>query len=233
VEELAYQFLLQSGYPRPSLITDLSVLPNLPQTDGNGTAPSIVVVDPDSAESLAVIKVIQANDTVGFDQHALATGQFASQVGGDAVQAFVIRVDFAASEEAQQVQFFRVWPGDQRLQLTAKTFPDLDTLKISHKLSRTNAQNSDSDGISNRVRAIGRASASRRVDQPPPNGLLVGLYLPAALLGFLLLIDCIVDFITGAGLVSGAQGGLAVGIALLLTVPAAIRYYVFVSKSPN
>ena len=232
MEELAYQFLLQSGYPRASLITDLSILPKLPQNDGNGAAPSIIVVDPGSAECLAVIKVIEANDTVGFDENALATGRFANQIGGDAVQAFVIRVDFAASDESQQVQFFRVWPGDQQLQLTAKTFPDLDTLRISHKLSRSSAQYSDFDGVSHRVRAFGRAPASRRAGLPP-NGLLVGLYLPAALLGFVLLLDCIVDFITGSGFVSSAQSGLAVGIALLFTVPAAIRYYGFVSNPPN
>ena len=232
MEELAYQFLLQSGYPRASLVTDLSILPKLPQIEGHGSAPSIVVVDPNSAECLAVIKVIAADDPDGFDQNALTTGKFANQIGGDAIQAFVIRVDFTASDESQQVQFFRVWPGDQRLQLTAKTFPDLETLKISHRLSSSSVQTSDIGGARPSTRAHGRAAVSRQIGQSS-NGLLIGLYLPAALLGFVLLVDCIVDFITGSGFISSAQSGLAVGIALLLTIPAAIRYYSVVSNPPN
>ena len=130
------------------------------------------------------------------------------------------------------MQFFRVWPGDQRLQLTAKTFPDLETLKISHRLSSSSVQTSDIGGARPSTRAHGRAAVSRQIGQSS-NGLLIGLYLPAALLGFVLLVDCIVDFITGSGFISSAQSGLAVGIALLLTIPAAIRYYDVVSNPPN
>lgn len=231
MEDLIYQFLLQSGYPRASLIADMSMLPKLPLGDGNGTVPTFVVVDPDNAQCLAVIKVIAAGDAEGFDQYALTTGQFANQIGGDTVQGFVINVDFNASEESQQVQFFRVWPGDQPAQLSAKTFPDIDTLKISNKLAVSGARHNDADGVRHRARAFGRTPSAHGAG---PQGVgMLGLYLPAALLMVLLVIDFFLESFTGTGIVSSAQSHLAVGIALLSTLPAAIRYLGAVSKQRN
>jgi len=231
VEELIYQFLLHAGYPKASLISDLSTLPQVGSTQGNGTIPTFAVQDPDTAECLAVIKVIAADDEIGFDKQVLTTGKFANQIGGDAVQGFVIRVDVDAIE-GSQVQFFRVWPTDQQSELTAKTFPDIDTLKVARQMISTEPRRAAAEPVTSRRQTLsqGRSSRAKRRSGVFPR---IGFYLPAAALTALLVIDWVFELATGSNLVNGAQRSLAVGIALLMTIPSAIRYLGEVSNQTN
>lgn len=239
MEELIYQFLLHAGYPRDSLISDLSELQLSQTKDAIADVPSFAVVDPNSSDCLAVINVIAVNNEHGLQQQVLLTRQSAQQIGQE-VQGFVILVDFAATDPANQVQFYRVWPGNGIEELSARTFPDFDSLKRSRALALSEAISLDFAEELNPHRSHG---ANQRRSSQPRNRRsgrrknrtlsLIWVYLPAVALIFLLVLDWFVERVTGMGVISGAQSNLAVGIALLLTIPAAIHYLGAVSNQPN
>ncbi len=244
MEELIYQFLLHAGYPRDSLISDLSELQLSQTKDAIADVPSFAVVDPNSSDCLAVINVIAVNNEHSLQQQVLLTRQSAQQIDQE-VQGFVILVDFAATDHANQVQFYRVWPGNGIEELSARTFPDFDSLKRSRALALSEAISLDFAEELNPHRSHGanqRRSSQPRAGQPRNRRpgkrknrtlSLIWVYLPAVALIFLLVLDWFVERVTGMGVISGAQSNLAVGIALLLTIPAAIHYLGAVSNQPN
>jgi len=179
-----------------------------PKTRKNLAPPSFVIVDPDSVVPLGIIQVVGDVDDKSLRDSAISTRRYAAALGGKAIQGFVIRVDIRAATEAEQVQFYRVWPNQSMQALSSKTFPDLDSLRVSrrlHELSSTGANQS-----SELSSAYGKPGLS--------------LYVPAILLLVVLLLDGLVSVARGAPLLSLPQSVLLIGAALLLTVPAAIRY---------
>lgn len=217
MDELIYSFLLQSEYPRSSIILDSDLLGPAAKVGSGMKVPSFIIVDPDSAHSLAVIEVVDSIDGDALRQVAVETGAYASKLGNDNIQGFVIRVDVRGRTEEEQVQFFRVWPNSTLQQLSSKTFPDLATLLVARKLIDTRlAAASESTLIVEEI----------EVDEyiEPEAGPGAGMYFPAVFLLLLVAADSYFSTTKGVPLLSLSQSVLAFGAALLFTLPAAIRY---------
>ena len=97
----------------------------------NLTPPSFVIVDPDTVEPLGVIQVVGPINDTSLRDSAISTRRYAAALGGKSIQGFVIRVNIRAATQAEQVQFYRVWPNQSMQTLSSKTFPDLD-LSLIH-----------------------------------------------------------------------------------------------------
>jgi len=209
-----------------------------PKTRKNLAPPSFVIVDPDSVVPLGIIQVVGDVDDMSLRDSAISTRRYAGALGGKAIQGFVIRVDIRAATEAEQVQFYRVWPNQSMQALSSKTFPDLDSLRVSrrlHELSSTGANqpselaNSASTSAEYKaVESILERPTLRRSGSKEKSSVYgkpgLSLYVPAILLLVVLLLDGLVSVARGAPLLSLPQSVLLIGAALLLTVPAAIRY---------
>ena len=135
MDELIYQFLLQAGYPRAAIVADASLIESARDGAPPEDATTYVVVDPETAARLAVIDVVEAIGGDALREAAAKAARYARRIGGREVQGFVIRVDTEGRCEAEQVQFYRVWPNPSIQQLTAKTFPDLDGLRVTNLLA--------------------------------------------------------------------------------------------------
>lgn len=215
MDELIYSFLLQSDYPRASVVLDSELIGPAIQVGSGAKVPSFIIVDPDSAQTLAVIEVVDAVDGDTLRQVAIETGAYAEKLGNKAIQGFLIRVDVRGRTEEEQVQFYRVWPNSTLQQLTSKTFPDLETLRVARKLadSRVAAATKKPEI----VEAV-------EMDPEPEPGPGAGMYFPAVVLLLLILIDSYFKSVKGAPLLSLSQSVLAFGAALLFALPSALRY---------
>lgn len=216
MDELIYQFLLQAGYPRASIVADATLL----TPGGRGAIPddaaTFVIVDPDSAERLAVIEVVDAVDAGTLQAVSSSTAHYARRVGGHDVQGFVIRVDPRGNKEAEQVQFYRVWPNSTMQRLSAKTFPDLDALRVARKLVMA-ATSPVGSAIVDVVDEVD-------FDAIEPTGRGgFALVMPAILLILLAIADWYLAQFRGMPLLSMTQAVLAVGAATLFTLSALVR----------
>ncbi len=217
LDDLIYSFLLQSDFPRASILLDLDLLESAAQVDAGMRSPSFIIADPLTAELLAVIDVVDAIDGDTLRQVSIETGAYASRLGGRTVQGFVIRVDVRGRTEEEQVQFYRIWPNSTLQQLSSKSFPDLDTLRVARKLvvaSKTAVANVTTVNVNRDEETDG--TVARR-----PNA---GMYIPALVLLALVIVDSVFVAYHGAPLLTVAQSVLAFGAALLFTLPEAIRY---------
>jgi len=217
LEDLIYSFLLQSDYPRASVIFDVDTLGPVALPGSGMKVPSFVIVDPDTTEILSIIEVVDSVDGDTLRQVAIETGAYASRLAGKMVQGFVIRVDVRGRSEAEQVQFYRVWPNSTLQQLTSKTFPDLETLRVARKFAAINNPKSSS----------GEPEILDLIDDEDDLPELrpdAGMYIPAAVLVVLALVDSYFAIFKDGSLLSVPQSVLAFGAALLLTLPSAIRY---------
>lgn len=214
MDDLIYSFLLQSDFPRASIILDLDLLGPSAQVDAGMRRPSFIIVDPLTADLLAVINVVDAVDGDALRQVSIETGAYASRLGERTIQGFVIRVDVRGRTEDEQVQFYRIWPNSTLQQLSSKSFPDLDTLRVARKL----------------VIAITSATANEapattdEIDDLVKRRPGVGMYFPAVALLMLVIADSFFAANRGVPLLSVSQSVLAFGAAMLLSLPAAIRY---------
>ena len=216
MDELIYQFLLQAGFPRAAIVSDAALLAPGRATTSPEDASTYAIVDPDTADRLAVIDVVGAIDGDALRENADRVGQYARRLGGDIVQGFVIRVDPNGRSDAEQVQFYRVWPNARTQQLTAKTFPDLDGLRVMHLLAIERAVPSEPEIIDlvedeepGPERASGGGAAAR--------------YVPAILLLLVAVCDWYLVQSRGGGLLSAVQAMLVIGAAALLTIVALVR----------
>ncbi|NND89305.1 MAG: hypothetical protein HKN42_00475 [Granulosicoccus sp.] len=217
MDDLIYSFLLQSGYPRASIIFDTDLLGPVGRVDSGMKAPSFVIVDPVNADLLAVIEVVDAIDGDTLRQVAIETGAYASRLAGKSIQGFVIRVDVRGRTEAEQVQFYRIWPNSTLQQLSSKTFPDLETLRVAKLLSEAS--------IAAAVKSLPDSEQSHKPeDDRAERRPGAGMYFPAFVLLMLVIADSFVTSTGDAPLLSVSQSVLAFGAALLLTLPAAIRF---------
>lgn len=183
------------------------------------TVPAFVIVDPDTAEILSVIEVVDAVDGDSLRQVSIETGAYASQLGGKSVQGFVIRVDVRGKTEAEQIQFYRVWPNSTLQQLSSKTFPDLSSLRVAKKLAAVSAPEAPLPSVEPEI--IDLIDDREEYNEPKPS---IGMYLPALVLILLGLVDSYFSVVKGTPLLSVPQSVLAFGAAMLLTLPAAIRF---------
>ncbi len=187
------------------------------------SAPTFVIVDPDTADPLAVIEVVDSVDLEGLKQSAIETGAYASRLAGKFVQGFVVRVDAGGRTEAEQVQFYRIWPNSTLQSLSAKSFPDLGSLQVSRKLVVNTTAREMSSAASAPVDDDGFSELDST--QAPDDGKFVaGLYVPALLLLLLILLDGLFSSFKGESFLTVSQSILALGAAILFTLPAAIRY---------
>ena len=224
LEDLIYSFLLQCDYPRSSIVHDVDLLGVAPRVDSGLDVPTFAIVDPDTAAALAVVQVVDALDIDELKQAAIETGAYASRLDGKFIQGFVIRVDVRGRSEAEQVQFYKIWPNSTLQQLSSKNFPDLQALRVSRMLvMKTNEQAVQSvpevGGALSELKDNDSVSLSGNYGTPG-----AGLYIPAVLLLILIFADGMFITVQGEALLTIPQSILALGAAMLLTIPAAIRY---------
>ena len=215
MDELIFQFLLQAGFPRAAIVADAALL----TPGGTGAIPdeatTYVVVDPDTAERLAAIEVVEAIDGDALQSVATDVGRYARRLGGREMQGFVIRVDPRGRNDAEQVQFFRVWPNPMPQQLSAKTFPDLDGLRVALRLTRSSAAGAESEIID----VVDEEEPAASADVAAATGAgPVRRYVPPILLALLAIADWYLVQTRGVALLSATQGLLAVGAAALLSL---------------
>lgn len=216
MDDLIYQFLLRAGYPRASIISDPTLLAPWQDRAAPEDATTFVIVDPETAERLAAIEVVEAIGADALREVAARVASYARRLGGRDVQGFVIRIDPNGRSDAEQVQFYRVWPNPLTQQLSAKTFPDLDALRVARRLAREAMP---------RAPEIIDVAPDEDEERAPERrrGLGFGGYLPAFLLLALALIDWLSLQLRGTALLTPAQSLLAIGAAALLTVAAIVR----------
>jgi len=216
MDELIYQFLLQAGFPRASIVVD----PTLFSPGGDSTPPddatTYAIVDPETADRLAVIDVV---GTVDGDELKLAAdrvGHYARRIGGRMIQGFVIRVDPNGSSDAEQVQFYRVWPNGRIRQLTAKTFPDLDSLRVTYLLSLQRP-------VPTTPEIIGVDDEEDDIEKVTKSGIGALSAVPAILLLLLVGVDWYLQQTRGTGLLNIVQALLVTGSAALWTLVSVRR----------
>ena len=130
MEEVVYQFLLQTaGYPRASVVSDTSVL--YPESESR---PAYAIVDPETAEPLAIIHVVGGVDASGL-YAASADADANAKSLRPATRGYVVRVDFKGRTDKEKIQFYQAKDKGELYPLSAATFPDLDTLRVNAKLS--------------------------------------------------------------------------------------------------
>lgn len=222
MDDLIYHFLLQSEFPRASILLNaeqLAVHHN--NADSSLEAPSFVIVDPDTASALAVIEVVDAIDQDLLSQKAKNTRRFAQNLANGGIPAFIIRVDMRGATQAEQVQFYKIISNTELQSLSSKTFPDLDTLRVARMLADANQPTddfveSDFENIASR-----RSQSSGSAKTRPVSSWRI--YIPALLLLLLVLLDSYFTASRGAALLSLTQSVLVIGAALLFTLPALLR----------
>ena len=208
MEDLIYKFLMQSGFSRASIVTDVKTVDSSASYDDA----TYVIVDPQTVDRLAVLKVVgPVNADTLIDQSALVA-RFTQSVGGTQAQGYVVRVDAKASREAEQVQFYRCYPNTDLQQVTARAFPDLDSLKVNFKLTAK------------------KSPIEPQSVQLPEDDLIEEIrlspsaYIWGALLVLLGLVDWIARTFFATVLLEPAQALLIISGVLLLTAPSLVRY---------
>lgn len=223
MEDLIYSFLLQSGYPRSSIVYDFDLVGVVAEEVADVGTPAFAIFDPDTAAPLAIVQVVAALDIDELKQTAIETAIYASKIADKLIQAFVIRVDVNGQTDEEKVQFYKVWPNSTLKQLSSQNFPDLDALRVSRML----LVNSN-EPASQHVPAVLDRQSESAIDNicheyTGPKSQ-VGLFIPAILLLILMFADAMFYALTGKALLTIPQSILAMGAAALLTVPAAIRH---------
>lgn len=222
MDDLIYNFLLQSEFPRASILLNAEQLAVHDKDAGDSLeTPSFVIVDPDTAAPLAVIDVVDAIDEEGLKEKARDTRRYSQRLAGNGIPAFVIRVDMRGATQSDQVQFYKVLPNTILQGLSSKTFPDLDTLRVARMLADAKQPQdefveSDFENISSRRSHSTIAAKTRSVSS-------WRLYIPALLLLCLVLVDSYFTASRGTALLSLTQSVLVIGAALLFTLPALVR----------
>lgn len=222
MDDLIYNFLLQSEYPRASILLNAELL-TVHDKDAAASLenPSFVIVDPESAKPLAVIEVVDAIDEEALAESSRNTKQYARRVSASGIPAFIIRVDMRGATQNDQVQFFKILPNGALQTLSSKTFPDLGTLRVARMLADAKRPQdefveSDFESISPRRAQATVATKNRYVSS-------WRVYIPALILLCLVVLDSYFTASRGTALLSLTQSVLVIGAALLFTLPAIIR----------
>jgi len=221
LDELIYKFLIQSGYPRSSIVSKLTsgVLPaGGAKTGGLDDCITCLIVDPATANYLAVIAVVGASDSDTLHEAGSACMHFSKRIDESKLQCFVIRVDIEAYDSDEQVQFFRVADDRQLLPLSVQSFPDIDSLRVSRLLGQKQMVPAV-EIIDTTIDEDALEEADYSEKRP------LTLYLPGLLLVVLAVANGVVDMMTGSALFGAGTINLIIAAAFLLTLPALLRYY--------
>jgi len=140
MDEFVYRFLLDSGYPRAAILTDLGLLSKEgarsdAAATGASVRPDFAIVDPDTLDRLAVLLAVPALGDQDLARAAHDLGSYAQRLGGRTVQGFLIRIDPEAGTIDERVRFFRVWPSRALEPIPADAFPDLAALRTWLRLT--------------------------------------------------------------------------------------------------
>lgn len=146
MDELIYRFLLDAGYPRAAIVSELELLGPAAERPDAAAAPDYAIVDPTSFTTLAVLLEVEALDDDELADAAIELGSYARQVAGRSVQGYVVRVDPHAANPDGLVQFYRVWPNETLERVSPQAFPDLDTLRTRRALAERTGAEGDSAG---------------------------------------------------------------------------------------
>lgn len=202
MQDLIFRFLLESGFPRGSILTD-----HKSDNTGQSYQPAFLIVDPESADTLAVIDVVESGTMEQLSSHALHTGRFAAKVGRHGVQSFVIQVDDENPVSSEQVRFFKLLAGKKMQQISSYAFPDLEALQVARKLKSKNQYPG--------AAVLDDDSGSRKETDRGAQVLYV--------LAILLVIMCVLDWslmqIRGSGIFTLQQILLLISAAALLAIP--------------
>lgn len=224
MDDLIYSFLLQLDYPRASIVFDVDLLGTSPQIGSGMKVPTFVIVDPDSADPLAVIEVAHADSSKSLADTGTEAGAYACRLAGSLIQGFVIRVDAQSTTADEKVTFYRIWPNSTLKQLSARNFPDFGSLLVSRKLAvKANDKaleeaRRDTEQVAAEAARVQESKSGNRKEAG------AGLYLPALVLVFIIIADAAIAHLNGDSLLTLPYSVLAIGAAALLTLPAAIRY---------
>jgi len=149
--------------------------------------------------------VVEAVDADGLAMEASNVERIARYIGGISTQGFVIRFDPHGIDQAEQVQFFRVWPSNGIATLTARNFPDLDSLRVSYALT-------------NKAKSVSRKIDDGDAEESEEGSTLPGysgFWLPALLLLALALVDGLCEHFLDISFLTVPISILAVGAALI------------------
>ena len=220
MEDLIFTFLLRSHYPKASILVKRDLLRASGKAANGMKAPTFSIVDPDTAEPLAIVEVVAALGANSLKQAATEAGAYASELAGCSIQGFVIRVNRKGTTPTDQIQFYRIWPNSTLERLSSTNFPDLDSLRVSRKLASdskdiTVADKKDRLRVAS-VRADSKSSNAADTDHVSHSGKAV--FLPAVLLLLLLIVDIAYVFGNGEPLISLSHSILATGAASLFTL---------------
>jgi len=208
LEDLIYKFLVQANFPRAAIVTDVSLIDGI----SSSSDASFVVVDPSTIERLAVIKVVgPVNAELLIEQAALLSG-ISDSVGGKQVQGFVVRVDTKASREAEQVQFYRCHPNTELQQLNARTFPDMGSLLVHHRLLQPKQ-------VAEPQSVTLPEDDAHQLSEPT-----LAMLVPGIILILLGLIDLGLRVFSGSSFIDLHQAVLLGFGVTLLALPALLRY---------
>lgn len=208
MDDLIYKFLIQSDFPRASIVTDVSAV----DRKLDPSAISFVIVDPDTTDILAVISVVGPVNAELLTEHSSRVAAETQRVGGQRAQGYVVRVDSKAKREAEQVQFYRCHPNKDIQQLSARTFPDLDSLRVNFKLmTEKSLPEPEIIDLPDDVDTAPRLSAFA--------------YMPAVVLLLLGVIDWVSGRFFGTNVFEITHALLFVSAAILFSLPPILRYF--------
>lgn len=217
MEEVVYQFLLQTaGYPRASIISDTSLV--FKASDGR---PAYLIVDPETAEPLAVIHVVGAVDASGLYAAAHAAEANKDELNRSTVQGFVVRIDFKGRTDKEKIQFYQTKAEGELYPLSASTFPDLDSLRVGSRLHGVISNGPSIAQPSLQAESLKVSDSAKHVTVDEEiNGVesgktsRLGLWLGLVLL-VLTLADIILGRVAGEGWLQTSHSVLLVGAAFL------------------
>ncbi len=225
MDELIYKFLIQSGYPRSSIVSKLTSGILTSKSASNGSIQgsldqciTCIIVDPITADYLSVIAVVGASDAETLNEAGSACALYATRLDQYKLQCFVIRVDIEAHESDDQVQFFRVDDDQQLVPLSVQSFPDIDSLRVSRLLALKQ--------MSPVVEIIDSTSDDEsQIEANLPTKRPLSMYVPGVLLLLTGVLNWVVGMKTESALLDSGTINLLIGAAFLLTMPSLLRYY--------
>lgn len=169
MDELIFRFLLDSGYPRGAIVTD-----HTSDESGQDYHPTFLIVDPSTAETLAVIDLVESGTREDLSSQAFHAGRYAALPGNEGIQAFVIQVDQNNPLAQEQVGFYKLLPGKKIQKVPSYAFPDLDALRVERRLKAMNASVQADDPVREQAKSPEREFAC---DEKILHGFALGLFV--------------------------------------------------------
>lgn len=223
MDDLIYNFLLQSGYPRSSIVLNIEIGPET--DDGyDEDAPAFIIAEPETADVLAVIGVTTSIDDDSLELKASDVSYYARMFAEDSALGFLFCVDPYGNTEQEQVKVYRVLRNSDVQLLSMQNFPDFTALRVSRKLAIKTS------GVANQPFPESLHSVETQtvpsVDAHESNffsAVAAYFYLPALILLMAIVADRLCMMYIGVSLLTTAQSVLTIGAAFLFSLPPAIR----------